>query len=397
VSKSAATRSSDEGVVVAVAVERAAGLFGQHLQRRLEIGRLHLIDERHPRRVALHVGAGRGPQAGGVDGVEGDAVGVGLGGELLEPAALVELLGLEQAHLLTELLLQDVVQILAGAHLQAVADVEQRLASRQSGERAHEVLERRDRELQVVGGRLRVRTHAAGHLRVRLRVVDLAHQVAALAVGGDARGGHLLELKGGLGDRLRVGGERPPDVELAVVGDQHRAVALVDLLRHESAHVAQHAVAVEGPQVEVVDVDHQMQPLVVGHLRQLVRHSGPGRLAGCRRHDGGVGHAGLAAVDGVEVGDRHHLLVLDHLEIAGLQAAHALALLVGHEDVDVHHADADRLEVLLPLLSLGRLRRLGREVRLRSGRRQTDTGQGGENDDGQAAESMQVLPFSKRL
>ena len=189
----------------------------------------------------------------------------------------------------------------------------------------------------------------------------------------------LLEVEHRRGDQAGIAGEGAADVHLAVVGDQHELVAPAELLADEGPDLAHHPVAVERPEVEVVDVDDQPQPLVLRRLHQLAsgarerrRSAGRRRNAGAACASSAAGVVGLAGVDGVEVGDLHRPVVLEELEVVLGQAADGVALLVGDVDVDVDDADVDRVDERAPPAAAGlagSFRRLGLRARARPGPR----------------------------
>ncbi len=290
----------------------------------------------------------------------------------VEAAGDVELERLREARrLLGVLVLDGVEDVLAGDHLEAVADVDHRLAPRHAGEGVGELLQAADRERQVVERRLGVGAGDAFRLGRALRLLDPLHGLAALRVGVDALGGDLLQVEHGRGDQGRIAGEGAAYVQLAVVGDQHELVVLAQLVADEGPQLAHHAVAVERPEVEVVDVDHQPQPLVRRRARRRSRLGGHRRSRG-HRGRGGSRRSGLVLVgddrpplvDGVEVGDLDRPAVLEHLEVVLGEPGDGLALLVRDVDVDVDHADVDDVDERLRLPGLLGGRRRERGARL---------------------------------
>jgi hypothetical protein len=149
-------------------------------------------------------------------------------------------------------------------------------------------------------------------------------------------------------------------MQLAVVRHQHHLVAAPQVAGEELPDIAKHPVAVELTDVEVVDVEHQEELLLVRNLRLGGdrRRRRSGRRGGLRRRRRQF-HRRLAGVDGVEVGDLDRLAVLVELEVVLGQAAHPVAGAVGHENVDVDHVDAHGLEIQTLIDLLRRWRRLG--------------------------------------
>ncbi len=340
------------GGVVGVEDGLAARGLRHVLEGRLNVAHVHRLH--HAARVSRPVlggDGGRDAQAAGIDGVERDAVRVGLGGELLElPRGVVAQRLERQAGGARELVLDRLIQILGDDHGQPVAHVEDRLAARQSRERAHRVLEGTQRELEIVELLVGEGPHARRGGRSVARVLDLLQHAPPVGVELRPHRRHLLELEERLRDDVRIAGEGAAYVQLAIVGHQHHAVARVQLAAQELAQRGEDAVAVEGTQVVVVDVDHEVQALVLGRFDLRQRHRR------CDRRGKRLGRGGLlrrlrrlALVHGVEVGDLHRPAILEDLEVVARQTAHAVALLVGDVDVDVDDRDVDRLEETLGL------------------------------------------------
>ena len=239
-----------------------------------------------------------------------------------------------------------VEDVLPRDHLQAVADIEDRLAAGQAGERGGHLLEGVDAEREVVVGRLRVGAGVALGLGDALRFLDVAQRVPALGVGRDRLGRDLLQVEHAGGDQRRVAGEAVAHVQLAVVGDEHHLVVALQLLVDEGAQLAHHPVAVERVEVVVVDVNDQAQALVLGDglgrgRRDRLRRGSCGGRGSRRRCV--VPRVGLTVLDGEEVGHGDRPVVLVQLEVVLRQAVDAVALLVGHVDVDVDDVDVDRV------------------------------------------------------
>ena len=136
-------------------------------------------------------------------------------------------------------------------------------------------------------------------------------------------------------------GERLGHLEIAVVADDHEAIALPYAVLHEALQAVEDPAPVGGRDVEVVDVDHQVQLL----LRRPLVFSRLGRARlGQRQPALGVAQDAVVVDRGVEVGDLDRLAVLENLEVGYGQVVDRPALLVGHEDLDVDHVDVDRVD-----------------------------------------------------
>ena len=190
-----------------------------------------------------------------------------------------------------------------------------------------------------------------------VRVADLLQGAAALGVGGDGVGGQAIDDVDGVQDAPGVFGEGLAHVQLAVVAHHHHPVLGLDPLEHEAAQGVADPAPVGRPDVDVVDEDDEVEPLVVGQLsqdrhRRSLRRFLPGR--GRRRlHRHAVGH-------GEEVGDLDRLAVVGDDEVLLGQTGHGAAVAVGHEDLDVDDVDLDDLEEGIDVGGLGR-RLLGGE------------------------------------
>ena len=174
-------------------------------------------------------------------------------------------------------------------------------------------------------------------------LADVANDVGPVGVPLRPAAGVLLEFVESVRDHLRIAGEVPLDLDRPVVAQQHDAVVPRDVLAQELAHVPEHPIAVLGPDVHVIDVDHQVEAFVL-------RHDDPSTLQARPIHETDFGflrhQAGNVAyldpiLDLVEVRDRDRVLLLSENEVLPGQTGHGIAVLVPDEDLDVDDLDVD--------------------------------------------------------
>ncbi len=308
----------------------------------------------------------------GVEGVEGDAAGVGAGHQVLEVERQVVALGLEIG---TDLDLVgdgieppgEPVEYRPGrAHRQAVADVDHRLAAAEPGRHADELADHPQRLAGVhhllLGQAADPRqqgTRRAGHLEADLvlrlhlaaargggeetaagldvEVADVGQQLPALDVEPLADAGGLLDRLEGGEDVVRRGGEAVAvHRQGAAVGGHHHPQVVAPALEQELAQPRQDSGAVDLGDVRLVDEqDHVVQPL---GDRRLGRLAGRARVPRARVPRTRIPH-GRGTGGGVEVRDLDPLAVLEQLEVLGAEPGHRPALFVGDDDVDVDHVD----------------------------------------------------------
>jgi hypothetical protein len=170
-------------------------------------------------------------------------------------------------------------------------------------------------------------------------VVDALERVARLAAARDAEGRFAGDDVEGLQDLHGVAGERHPYLDALVEGGDHRLVAGAHGRLDELLHVLEHAVAVEGVEGEVVDVEDQAAALALGDVGDGLG----ARLGGSG--GAGSGYFPLLGLDLVEVRDRLRHAVLVEDEVVLGQPVDPLPLLVGDDDVDVDDADVDLVDV----------------------------------------------------
>ena len=322
--------------VVGVDDRLAAGLVGQEHQGVLQVARVDRLDVGgQADRAELGAAHPTDAQAGRVDGVDGDPVGAGGVGDVGEAPAGVVVEALHDrvaaiggadaglvavAAAVAVALVERPEEVLTGAHLQSFADVEHRLATGHAGELIHRSAQAIHRELQVVEDVLGVHLGAPERHLAVATLVDLLEHVDAVGVLRAAAAGVLLELVGGVGDELRVGGETAHHLERAVVGHQHDAIVAVELGVEELPQEAEQLVAVDRRDVLLIDVHHQVEALVLGHVAGLeagvrVEHLVARlRPLGLDRFDRLVLDL-FAFLVLVEVGDGDRLAVLVELEV----------------------------------------------------------------------------------
>lgn len=231
-----------------------------------------------------------GAQPARLQGVQGHPVGVGRGGELAEGAAGAVALGEEAAGgTFAEAQVEEVVEIGAGGHRDAVADVEQGLAPRQAGEGGDHLLQAVDRALEVLVALAGVEVDQWLGLVEALAGVDVLDDLVALLVGLDGVGGERLEAEQRLAHQVTIAGEGLADVEVALEGHHHGAVAGLEVGGEKGPHLANHPVAAEGPQVEVVEVQDQVEALVLRHGLRTAEHRFGDGASGTGSSVGGAG------------------------------------------------------------------------------------------------------------
>ncbi len=167
---------------------------------------------------------------------------------------------------------------------------------------------------------------------IEARGLDLSHQEAVLDVHLDSATGAHLHAVERLDQQPDVVGEALFHPRLGTAPDQHHPIRRVAVALQIVAQVVEDPVAILGPDVELVDEDHQLQALGLGPRQRggLVR-----RL---------VFSPHLALLDGEEVGQLHRLAVFEQREVVAGEAGHRVAVLVGHHHLDVDDVDVDRVE-----------------------------------------------------
>ena len=234
-------------------------------------------------------------------------------------------------------------------------------------ERRHQTGERFLTLAEIVLDRFRVRARRGQRFVVGPRVVDLILGLFALAA---VRGAHCRFARDDVERRLDLHGvarERHAHFHAAVERRHHRFIAGAHDRRDELLHLLEDAVAVERRQREVVDIEDDAALLILRDLidAHRLRQRGSRIRVDDDRRDGNA----LRIVDLVKVRDRLEKVVLVDLEVVLRQAGDRVALLVGHDDVDVDDADVDRLRELRHFVRLRLRRRLRLGLLCRDGRR----------------------------
>ena len=273
--------------------------------------------------------------------------------------------------------MQEVEDVLAGDHRDAVGDIDDRLATRRRGQVLDQAHQTVDRHVRLVAHRARVvdqllpRQHRAAAdqaalprrldpglavrpvLDLRVDVVDHLEQVAALAVAVHPLAGEGLEVEQRPPYLVAVVRERHPQVQVAVEAREHDAVLGPEVLADECTKFPHDAIAVGRGQIQVVDVDDDVERLLRRHGHRPPRGGRPfERILGWRRQQrlrrqfAAAAHQEFVALlfDRVEVADRHGSPVDPELEVVRTQAQHGLAVGVGDVDVDVDDLDVDDLD-----------------------------------------------------
>ena len=332
----------------------AAGLLGHVHDRRLDVLAGDRVDVRREGH-ALHRGVAGvdAHRTRSVDGVERDLVRVRRVDEVGEAPARVVLQRVEEEVLVvldridgTAALVQRLPHVRAGPHRQPVRDIEESLAAGHARQRDDAVLESVERELHVVVDLLRVDPHAPLHeVVVTIFLADVADEIGPVRVPHRPAAGVLLQVVERVGDQLGVARELTLHLHRTVEGQEHDAIVAGHVLAQKLPDVTEEAVPVLGADVVVVDVDHQVQALVLGHDVVPAREPGPVDDVRLRlgRHQAGSRADLDSLVNLVEVRDRCRALLLQQDEVVLRQTGHGIAIPVTDEDLDVDHLDVDRV------------------------------------------------------
>ena len=161
-----------------------------------------------------------------------------------------------------------------------------------------------------------------------------------MAVAQNAAGGELLDLHEVGRQRLPSRAQRPADAHPLIVGHQHHPVPRSDRRTQEVLDLAEHAVAIRGAEIVVVDEHHEREG---GGLRGRSRRGFRRRRGAGGRHGGRFFRDGRRALRQLgEIDDLDLLAVHEQLEIAAGQPLDVPAVAVGHGDLDIGDADVDR-------------------------------------------------------
>ena len=156
--------------------------------------------------------------------------------------------------------------------------------------------------------------------------------------------------------------ERQASLHAAIKRSDHRFIARTQHVLRELFHLLEHAIAVEGHQRQVVDVEDHSTPQVLRNL--LAGHCGRRRA----RNGGDRNVQRFRPFHFVEVRDFLRYPIFIKVEVVILEAGDRVSLLVGHDDIDVDHADVD---------GLGEFGDLGRWLLLRDERGGAECDSGG--------------------
>ena len=193
-------------------------------------------------------------------------------------------------------------------------------------------------------------------------VLNTLLDVTSLALVRHAHGGLAGDRVERRLNRTRVARERKANFHAAIECSDHRLVTGTQDILREILHLLEHAIAVEGHQRQVVDVEDHSTPQVLRNL--LAGHCGRRRA----RNGGDRNVQRFRTFHFVEVRDFLRYPIFIKVEVVVLEAGDRVSLLVGDHDIDVDHADVD---------GLGEFGDLGRWLLLRDERGGAECDSGG--------------------
>ena len=116
-----------------------------------------------------------------------------------------------------------------------------------------------NRESEVVELVLDIGPSPSIDLPQALCLCNGAQDVTSIGIVVNGMTGNFLELEQRRADLPSVAGELAPDVKASIVGNQHDLVAGTEIVLKERPHGSEYPIAIEGTDIEIVDVDDKIQ------------------------------------------------------------------------------------------------------------------------------------------